>query len=463
MAGLWETIKLAGRSMLTIPPASAYLPPPGVATERRYTSYEERYSLPHPVALGTLVSGPGASQLYREVFGGGDADNSAVAACLGTICRAYNEVPLRLWRDAGKDGAVEVSLPPLDALLARPNPFMTLRQLRAYWQFCKQSGGNAYLWKSRAADPLTGPVVELWPVSPARIAPVRWKGSPNFIDAYRYWPESGRAHFDIDPANIVHFKLGVDDENHMLGLSNLRRLAREIATDRSATRFADRLLANKGTAGMIVEYDKEARVNQEEARQVKAQLIADFTGENVGAVGVLSPGGKASQMGFSPSDMDLTALHRLPEERIAAVIGIPAIVAGLGAGLDRSTFANVKEAREMFTESFLIPEWEDDGETLTHQLLPDFTSARDQYLGYDIQRARALQQDMDALYKRITEAVGGPWLLPDEGRNQVGMEKLTPEQAAMLAAQRPQRAATPTTGPQATEGRALELVERRAG
>ncbi len=151
---------------------------------------------------------------------------------------------------------------------------------------------------------------------------------------------------------------------------------------------------------MMVEYDKDARVTREEAAQVKQQIIADFTGENVGAVGVLSPGGKASQMGFSPADMDLTALHRLPEERIAAV-------------------------------------------------------------GYDIQRARALQQDMDALYKRITEAVGGPWLLPDEGRGQVGLEPLTPEQAVLLAAQRPQRALSATTAP--GEGRGLELVERRAG
>ncbi len=461
MATLWDVVKQSARSIFTIPPASSYLPSPGVAIERRYHSYEEQYALPHPVRLGTLVSGPGASQLYRDVFGGGDADNSAVAACLNAVCRAYNEVPLTHWRENADGEATPVKPSPLADLFARPNPFMTLRQLRAYWVWCKHSTGNAYLWKSRAADPRTGPVVELWPVSPARIAPVRHKDSLNFIDAYRYYPESGRAFIDIPTENIVHFKLGTDDENHMLGCSNLRRLAREIATDRGATRFANRLLVNNGAASMVVEYDKDARVTREEAAQVKQQLIADFTGENVGSIGVVSPGGKVNRLSLSPSDMDLSSLHDQPHALIAAVIGIPAILAGLPIGLQHATYSNARQLREFFAESFLLPEWADDGETLTHQLLIDFVTAPGQYLAFDIREARALQEDQDARYKRLTEAVGGPWLLADEARAQVGLPGLTPEQAVLLAAQRPQRALPATTAP--GEARGLELVERRAG
>ena len=450
----WLTRQL--QSFVYGPPARTYLPP----IEKRDYGYAGRYELPNPIKLGTLISGPGATQLYRDAFGASDADNSAVAACLNAIARAYNEVPLRHWRHQGSnEDAAIVSPSPLDALLARPNPFMTLRQLRAYWVWCKQAHGNAYLWKSRAVNPDTGPVVELWPISPARIAPVRYKGSGDFISAYRYWPEESRKHMDIPVANIVHFKNGIDDENHMLGCSNLRRLAREIRTDRSATYAAERLLVNKGGASMVVEFDKEATITPEAATMMKAALVAEFTGENVGAIGVLAPGGKANQMGYSPRDMDLTALHRLPEERIAGVIGIPAIVAGLGAGLDRSTYSNVREAREMFTEQLLIPEWADDGETLTHQLLPDFTTAPGDYLAFDIRDARALQQDMDALYKRLTEAVLAGWLVDDEAREEVGRPALTPAQRAQLTAQ----AAVPALPPGGAQTRSLHLEHKTLG
>ena len=42
---------------------------------------------------------------------------------------------------------------------------------------------------------------------------------------------------------------------------------------------------------------------------------------------------RIEQFGFSPEQMSLKDLRRLPEERISALLGIPAIVAGLGAGL----------------------------------------------------------------------------------------------------------------------------------
>lgn len=448
--------------------AFVFGPPPGAIAalsapiERRDYGYAGRYTLPSPISVGTLVHGPGATQLYRDAYGESQADNSAVAACLNAITRAYNEVPLRHYRRLGDDSEEVVNPSPLAMLFRRPNPHMTLRQLRAYWQWCKQAHGNAYVMKVRAGDPLTGEVIELWPVSPSKMTPLRYKGSPNFIDAYRYYYANGK-YTDVNPVNIIHFKQGIDDENHMLGCSNLRKVAREIATDMAATRFADRLLANGGTASMVVSYPPDSNVTPEEAAVVKAALKAEFTGDNVGAIGVVNNGATATRMAFSPADMDLTALHKLPESRIAAIIGIPAIVAGLGVGLDAGTYSNFGQAREQFTEMFLLAEWADDGETLTHQLLSDFTTAEDEYLGFDIRDARALQTDENDLYTRLVLAAGGPILTVDEAREEIGRGELTPEQAAQLAPVAVAApAAMPADMPNGTpQTRMLRLLERK--
>ena len=70
--------------------------------------------------------------------------------------------------------------------------------------------------------------------------------------------------------------------------------------------------------------------------------------------------------------MNLIELRRLPEERVAAVMGVPAVLAGLGAGLNSATYNNTRELREYFTEQKLVPLWRTVADELTYQLLPEF-------------------------------------------------------------------------------------------
>jgi len=128
----------------------------------------------------------------------------------------------------------------------------------------------------------------------------------------------------------------------------------------------------------------------------------------------------------------MKALHRVPEERISAVMGVPAIVAGLGAGLDRSTYSNVREAREMFTETKLVPLWNDDAGTVNLQLLPDFDTNRRTFCKFDLTDVRALQEDEDKKYARLDLGVQHKWITVNEARQDVGLppveggDELTP-------------------------------------
>jgi len=377
-----------------------------------------------------LIYGPGARETLKGAYGDGYALNSAVGACLSALQRTYSEAPIRLYRlmDNGQREPV-VPHPILD-LLDTPNPGMTGAMLLSYVQYCKAVYGNAYVRKIRSGNSVTGEVVQLWPLSPSTCWPVRERGSTQFIDYYRYQFGDGERGWEkIAPTDIVHFRMGLDDKNHMLGMSPLRQLLREVDTDIQTTAMSDRLVRNNAVPGLVVFLPAEVGdPGPESALAIKDSIHNTFSGEGQGKTAVITGGGDAKQFGFSPQQLDLTSLHRLPEERIAAVLGVPAIIAGLGAGLDRATYANFKEAREMFVEATIIPAYVEDDATLTRQLLREFEDDPALVLAHDLTDMRALQEDENAKYTRLSLALNkAPYVTVNEARADVGLNTLGPE------------------------------------
>ena len=406
-----------GRGRGALPEASAAPAATAIVTESKALEQVAAYS--HVLSVRTLVHGPGASDIAYGPLGA--EGNSAVFACLQAIAVAVGEPELGVYRQTPA-GRVAVPGSPLGDLLARPNPAFALDTLLAYVAACLHVAGNAYWRKLRSGDPETGNVVELWPISPTRIAPYTDPARPgDFITAYRYWYAPGR-YEDLPTGNVVHFRYGLDDRDHRIGTSPLKRLLSEISSDERATRYADRLLANLAINGLTLTFDKDSpSIDQATADELKSRVSAAYGGDNVGATAVLSPGATLTALGFSPEQMDMKTLHRVPEERIAAALGVPAIVAGLGAGLDRATYANFKEARESFTETKLLPLWKALAADLTIQLVPDFASDRSTVLAFDTSEVRALADDQDALASRLETLVAAGIITTDEARAELGL------------------------------------------
>jgi hypothetical protein len=123
--------------------------------------------------------------------------------------------------------------------------------------------------------------------------------------------------------------------------------------------------------------------------------------------------------------MDLKALRRLPEERISALLSIPAIILNFGAGLDRSTFANYSEAREAAYESHVIPLQRIIASVIRQQLLRSegqFKNSERLQVRHDISGVRVLQDDQNKLYARLNIAYHGDWMKRSEVRSAVGLE-----------------------------------------
>jgi HK97 family phage portal protein len=333
---------------------------------------------------------------------GDPMDNSIVAATLGWIGRTYPEAPIRIMRETAK-GEEAVPGHPLGALLKRPNPYYSGAQMWTPLMMSYILDGNAYLIKERT---LGGGVLALWYVPHWTMEP-RWPADGSvFIDHYDYKVDGKVTQYAVE--DVVHLPNGRDPKNMRKGLSQLKAALREIYTDNEITQYEAAMVQNRGTPGAIISpMTADQTLSEKEAAWVSENYFEKTTGANRGKPIVSLAAINVATPSFSPADMNLRQMRWTPEERISALIGIPAIVVGLGAGLEHATFANYQQAREAAYESFLMPVQSIIDEELTTQLMPDFGGDPALRVAHDYNDVRVLQPDLDAVFARVEKVFAG--------------------------------------------------------
>lgn len=362
--------------------------------------------------------------LRREV--GDGTSNSIIVATLGWISRNFPEAPFRI-RERDEDGEWSETQDPgairLVDLLRSPNPYFSgvllwMATIVDYWV-----NGNAVWWKIRQeGGPGSGAVRELWWIPWALIEP-RWPEDGSvYISHYEYKPDPTKT-IKIEPTEVVHFRYGLDPDNIRVGRSPLLSILREIFTDDQAAAFSASLLRNLGVPGVVISpVSEDQDMDSDGAKGIKADFSERFGGDNRGAPLVMSQPTNISVLSFNPQQMDLKGLRRVPEERVTAVTGVPAIVAGLGAGLDRSTFANFAEAREAGFEENILPSQRNLASQIDIQLLPDFVVDRSRFLcDFDPTGIRVLQEDQTALWTRAADAASKGLITIASFKQQIGL------------------------------------------
>jgi hypothetical protein len=164
-------------------------------------------------------------------------------------------------------------------------------------------------------------------------------------------------------------------------------------------------------------------------------------------------------LGYNPSDMDFTAISNKAEARISGALGVPAIVAGLSAGMDSSTYNNLANLKKSAFEECLCPLWENFETILDEQLLIDFETAPNIETEFKTTHIRALQENETERQDRERKNLAEGGITLNEFREHVGQEpipegdiyylpnKLSPVSAKVLAemaAEKPQPKPAPT-------------------
>jgi HK97 family phage portal protein len=362
---------------------------------------------------------------YAGAVGDG-LGSSLVVACLNAIARQFPEPPLRVFKPDAKGEEKAVRAHPVEVLWRRPNPFMTPELLETYIAIVQHVGGDAYLWKNRSTGRRP---VELWPIAPHLIEPA-WPEAgattTTWITHYDYRPDSRAEPIQIPTEDVVHLRMGLNPDNLRKGWSPLRAGLAEIFTDQESTAFLAALLRNFGVPPVMLAPDVRAgsSPSKEQLAQTKREMEQKFSGERRGGFMLLPAPWVSTKVGYSPADLNLDKLHALPETRIPALLGIPAVCVGLLAGLDRATYSNADQLVEYFIESKMVPYWRLVAADLTRQLLPDFESEEDAVLRFDLQDVRALQEDMDNKYTRVLNAYGKGLITMNTGLRELGFPEL---------------------------------------
>lgn len=359
---------------------------------------------------------PSFASLTRE----GLKKNAAVHSCVGALAFAFPEPPL-LCYDGEGDGAKPLPTHPLRQRLRQPNPIMGERELKAMTITYLALGGNAYWHKVRDRR---GQVIELWPYHAGQILPV--PGGDTWISRYDFDNGSGQLQ-PIPADDIMHFKWPTPDpEQPWMALPPIVAAAREVDTDNEATRYLYALLKNDAVPRTALEAPADRFLTPDEMKQMREEFRSRYGGDNRGDVLILQGGTKISRLALNLEELAFDALHKVPEQRICAVLRTPAVVAGLG---DDPTFANSENAYVRWTRSTLVPLWEIVASEVAADLGPEFGGV---YVQHDLSRVAALQEDVVAKWKRVNTAWSSGNLGWKESRAAIGYGEPDPSDVFLI-------------------------------
>lgn len=338
--------------------------------------------------------------------------NTAFSACVSRYAMHLNEPPLRA---LDRNAAPLEAHHSLQALLTRPNPWQGHSELMSMIGAYLLTGGNAYLHKVRNG---AGQPLELYAYHDGHFTPIPGRDRP--IVAYDYDVGDGNR-IRVPAEDVVHLKWSLPDfDQPWRSVAPLRLLAREVDADTEMTRLVWALMKKDAMVRTLIVYPQGVTLTPDEREAAKQRFQLLHSGDNYGGIGIATEGATVQRMSLNMQELDMTALRRIPETRICAVCLIPAMLVGLAAGLERSTYSNYAEARTAWTEDTLVPLWGG----IAGELEADLASEFGEYtVEFDLTKVRALQENETERVERAISLYDGGIATKNEARVYVGFPR----------------------------------------
>src|SRR3990167_367899 len=381
----------------------------------------------HPKQWGwTRFLLPNTTIDFEKHFGSGLGSNVIMAPILW-IWRAAMEASVGVLTETKDNEDFDIAHD-LAKLLRNPNPHVSGSALKLAMFISWFTDGNVYLLKARDGS---GKVRQLWYAPHWMIEPKWNQSEPTaFIDYYAYTPSG--LEIKVKPEDIVHLKHGVDPRNVRKGFSQMKVLLREIFNDDEAANFVAALLLNGGVPGVIISPKDGASVNTEDLKATKKYVKQQFGRSKRGEPLALGAPTEVKEFGYDPQKMNLDIVRNVSEERVSALLGLPAAVVGFGSGMEQTAVgATLLELHRIAWVDCLIPPQALMAEELTRGLRVDFDLGDDQRVAYDRNKVRALQDDRNKEAERITRLVASAIMMRSEARKLLRLD-VRPEDEVYL-------------------------------
>lgn len=381
-------------------------------------------SLP-PVAVARWQSG--IAQLpnnsYRTFADEGYSRNELIYAAIEELSTSAAEPSMRVMQ---RNGEWSNQHPLLD-IFNRPNPFMDSFELWSTVIMHTAIAGNAYglLLTSQSGRPLG-----IWLLRPDRVRVV--PDATKFISAYQY--DIGELEpMTFPPDQIVHWKWGGKNGplSDYLGQSPIMAAAGRVDTDNNSRDFVKRFFESAGVpAGLL---SVKGKISPDARREIKDRFRGDYGG----------PAGWHELMvldqdaSFTPMTANLGAsglvvpeLDEISEARILMVFGVPPELIGARVGMQNSSYAQKRSARESFWDETLAPMYKWLAAPVNMRLLPWFRDV--ERIAFDLSDVRALQPDEDQIQARIRANYLAGLAGRGESRAKIGLPAAIPHEDTFI-------------------------------
>ena len=281
-------------------------------------------------------------------------------------------------------------------LLDFPNPFWTRGDLWRATETYLGLWGSAYWGLERDEQ---GKVIEIWPLRSDKMRVV--PDPDRYIKGFVYVGHGQQlipyVHEDVV---WMHYFNPLDEYAGLSPIAPLR-LSADMGLD--ALRANRNNLSNESTPGMVIETTDTP--TDGEVKEFYERWEARFRGvDKVRRPALLSRGMKATNLGFSPRDMEYIESLRWSLEDVARVYGVPKPMMG---DLERLTFSNFQTARKVFWEDTIVPQLTFYQEALQQMLLPNFGDPS-LFVEFDLSVVEALKEsENDKASRRQTYVTAG--------------------------------------------------------
>ena len=298
---------------------------------------------------------------------------------------------------------------PLQRLLDSPNPFWSRSDLWRATETYLSLWGAAFWGLERDEH---GGIAEIWPLRPDKMRVI--PDAERYIRGFVYMG-AGSELVPYLPEDVVWMRY-FNPLDEYAGLSPIAPLRQSADMGMDALRANRKLLQNDSTPGLIIELGGVP--TDEEVSEFYARWESRFQGvDKTRRPALLSPGMKASNLGFSPRDMEYIESLRWSLEDVTRVFGVPKVMIG---DLENTTFSNFSTARRLFWEDTVAAQLAFYTEALQHHLLPHFGDDS-LTVEFDLSGVEALKESEENKAKRRSIYVKAGIMTVDEARREMNL------------------------------------------
>ena len=298
---------------------------------------------------------------------------------------------------------------PLQRLLDAPNPFWTRGDLWRATETHLSLWGAAFWALERDEH---GAIREIWPLRPDRMRII--PDANSYIKGFVFVGDGSQLAPYI-PEDIVWMRY-FNPLDEYAGLSPIAplRLSADMGLD--ALRANRKLLQNDSAPGLIIETDGDP--TDAEVHAFFQRWESRYQGvEKLRRPALLGAGMKATNLGFSPRDMEYIESLRWSLEDIARVFGVPKMMIG---DMEHTTYSNFSAARRLFWEDTVSAQLALYQDALQRYLLPHFGDPALR-VEFDLSGVEALKESEASKAKRRRLYVQAGIMTVNEARREIGL------------------------------------------